>query len=137
MTAPAPAVISRSSSPESPQAWLGTSMEVRSWQARTPSRPVGASTRTRCSRAERSGTEDFLRHLSVVPASHQRLALAPVLQSAGEDAVELPQLPADLHAVVGGAQLPHVAFVIAGAPLDDRHRLAHLAEGLEVAQQHH
>src|SRR6478672_3939467 len=129
-------MISRNSSSGLPQAWLGTSIVLRSWQARTASRPVGASTRTRCSRADRSGTAA---PLSPSPSRdeildvHQRLDIAQVLQTPGEDALELPQLAADEQPVVDEAKLPYVALLSVGGSLDHREGLAHFAEGLEVA----
>src|SRR3954447_25742982 len=130
-TAPAPAAISRNSSSAPAQAWPGTSIEARSWQASTASRPVGASTSTRASRPSRSGG------IGLPLRVHQWLGSSQVLEMSGEHSLEFPQLPPDARPFRGDAQLAHGALVGTRAALDQRDGLAHLAEGLEVAQQDH
>src|SRR6185503_11407030 len=104
ITAPAPAAISPKNSSAPAQARLGTSIEARSWQARVPSRPVGASTRTRCSRISRSGKAALPVEAAL---AQQRLGVAVVLQPPGEHALELLDLPPDPQAFGVEAQLAH------------------------------
>src|SRR3954447_16422121 len=130
-TAPAPAAISANSSAAPAQGTPGTSIEERSWQARTASRPVGARTTTRCSRSSRSGG------IGLPLRAHQWLGSSQVLEPSAEHPLEVLDLSSDPDPAGADAQLAHRVLVSAGAPLDQRDRLADLAEGLEVAQQDH
>src|SRR3954471_21026210 len=134
MTAPAPAAISRNSSSALAQAWPGTSIVARSWQASTPSRPVGARTSTRCSWGSSSLNFGLLGRAAV---AQERLGGPRVLETSAEHPLEFLDLSSDPDPAGADAQLAHRVLVGAGAPLDQRDRLADLTERLEVAQQDH
>src|SRR5258706_16118274 len=67
----------------------------------------------------------------------QRPALADIDRNAPQYALETVKRLADGEAAIIDAELANSRFMHAGAFLDDRHRAAHRAQRLEIAQQDH
>src|SRR4026207_2015934 len=99
---------------------------VRLWAAALASRPIGASTRTRCSKSSAT--------LAIALFRHERIGAAHIGRCARKNPVEIRKRRSDLEALCAQLELTDRVLVCPATLFDHRNRTSDAAASFEVTK---